>query len=191
MSSDPEQDSSPMIAYFTDKYYQTVTKTCCKKTQTGSPHGRRPGEWNSICRSAVPCASPEQEPPEPSSTSSKCSPSRRAVIQVSRGGSTVQFVMEKSHKSGHQETKLYARFPAGQTSQRRNQDTGLLYHVDPTWTTAAQSGVHTNGTRKIRLKCFNEYLHDLSPTDTGTSAASLTCLTILVRSHMKREVNCS
>ena len=36
----------------------------------------------------------------------RCSPSRRAVIKVSKGGSTVQFIMENSHKSGHQKHQI-------------------------------------------------------------------------------------
>ena len=49
----------------------------------------------------------------------------------------------------------------------------------PTWTNVLLSGVHTNKTRNIRLKWSREDLHVLLPIDTGTPAASPTCLTIL------------
>ena len=46
--------------------------------------------------------------------------------------------------------------------------------------------------QNTRLKWSREDLHVLSPIDTGTPAASPTCLTISAGSHMKQEeVNCS
>ena len=46
--------------------------------------------------------------------------------------------------------------------------------------------------QNTRLKWSREDVHVLSPIDTGTPAASPTCLTIWAGSHMKREeVNCS
>ena len=39
MTSTPDQDSYPMIVYFTDKYHQTVTNTCCKKIWTAHHMG--------------------------------------------------------------------------------------------------------------------------------------------------------
>ena len=57
--------------------------------------------------------------------------------------------------------------------------------VGPIWTTVLLSGVHTNETRNTRLKWSREDQHVLSPIDTGTPAASPTCLTISVGSHMR------
>ena len=70
-TSTPEQDSLPTTAYCTDKYHPKMINNCYKKTWTGLPHGRRPGEWSSIHRSVASCVSPEQEPLEPSSTITK------------------------------------------------------------------------------------------------------------------------
>ena len=61
----------------------------------------------------------------------------------------------------------------------------------PTRITVILSGIHTR-IRNTRLKWYNEEPHDLSQTDIGTPAASQTCLTISVGSHMRQEeVNCA
>ena len=59
----------------------------------------------------------------------------------------------------------------------------ILPWFGPIWTTVLQSGVYTNETRNTRWKWSRGDLHVLSPLDTGTPAASPTCLTISVGSH--------
>ena len=59
---------------------------------------RRPGEWSSIHRSVASCVSLGQEPLEPSSTISKVYFYQKNSHQNTWGGSTVQPIVEKSHK---------------------------------------------------------------------------------------------
>ena len=101
------------------------------------------------------------------------------ISQITKKSNNMLGFLRRNLWQASEETKAHSYFT-------------MVWWYDPTWTTVLQSGVHTNVTRNTRMKWSREDLHDLSQTDTKTPAASRTCLTISVGSHMKQEeANCS